>query len=76
MGPEGLEIASWPEGFPTGRYTIAVFNLVDPNPPVPPTGDPINFRVDTFLRGKKLGQTATGSVRTLETSPPIFVTVP
>jgi hypothetical protein len=79
VGPEGLEIASWPEGYPAGAYGLVVFNLVDPapdQPPPTPTGKPINYRLDTFLRGQKFGQTSTGTLRTLEVSERVIVNVP
>jgi hypothetical protein len=76
VGPEGLEIASWPSDYPVGNYRVAVFNLVDAVTPPPTVKDPINFRVDTFLAGQKLGPTATGTVGTLQVSPPISVNVP
>jgi hypothetical protein len=82
VGPEGLEIASWPQTYPVGTYKVAVFDLVDrvadPSQPPPPElgKDPVTFNVSVFLNGQKLSQSKDLSIGLLETSDPILVRVP
>jgi hypothetical protein len=82
VGPEGLEIASWPQTYPVGTYKVAVFDLVDrvadPSQPPPPElgKDPVTFNVSVFLNGQKLTQSNDMSIGLLETSDPILVRVP
>jgi hypothetical protein len=82
VGPEGLEIASWPQSYPVGTYKVAVFDLVDrvadPAQPTPPEvgKDPVTFNVSVFLNGQKLTQSRDVSIGLLETSDPILVRVP
>jgi hypothetical protein len=82
VGPEGLEIASWPQTYPVGTYRVAVFDLVDrvaaPGEPTPPEvgRDPVTFNVAVFLNGEKLTQSRDISIGLLQTSDPILVRVP
>jgi hypothetical protein len=82
VGPEGLEIASWPQTYPVGTYKVAVFDLVDrvadPTQPTPPEvgKDPVTFNVSVFLNGQKLTQSKDISIGLLQTSDPIVVRVP
>jgi hypothetical protein len=82
VGPEGLEIASWPQTYPVGTYRVAVFDLVDrvadPSQPAPPEvgKDPVTFNVAVFLNGQKLSQSKDISIGLLQTSDPIVVRVP
>jgi hypothetical protein len=82
VGPEGLEIASWPQTYPVGTYKVAVFDLVDrvadPTQPTPPElgKDPVTFNVSVFLNGQKLTQSKDFSIGLLQTSDPILVRVP
>jgi hypothetical protein len=76
VGPDGLELASWPANYPVGTYKIVVFNFLDANPPPAKTTNPVNFTIDVFLNGTKLTQTFSGSVGFLQTSPALQVAVP
>jgi hypothetical protein len=76
VGPEGLEIASWPQTYPVGTYKVAVFDLVDATTPPAEVKDPVNFNVSVFLNGQKLTQSKDMSIGLLQTSDPILVRVP
>jgi hypothetical protein len=82
VGPEGLEIASWPRTYPVGTYRVAVFDLVDfsPDPakPTPPElgRDPVTFKVSVFLDGQKILESRPISIGLLQVSDPILVRVP
>jgi len=64
IGPQGLEIASWPKNFPGGTYQIFVYNLLDPRAGLEPSNqgaDPVAYNIDVYLNKTKIGHT-TGSV--------------
>lgn len=76
VGPEGLEIASWPAGYPVGDYRVAAFNLVDAVDPPPEVVDPIDFTIAVFLSGQKLVESREMTIGTLQVSDPVLVRVP
>jgi hypothetical protein len=51
----GVEVASWPANYPVGKYTVAVYNLVDalPGTEIKPI-NPAAYRVMVFIDGKLL----------------------
>ena len=76
VGPEGLEIASWPSTYPVGDYRVAVFNLVDAVTPPTTVTDPVDFTVSVFLANQKLAESNQMTLGTLQVSDPILVRVP
>jgi hypothetical protein len=76
VGPEGLEIASWPATYPVGDYRVAVFNLVDAVEPPTTVTDPVDFTVSVFLANQKLAESNRMTLGTLQVSDPVLVRVP
>jgi hypothetical protein len=76
VGPEGLEIASWPQTYPVGDYRVAVFNLVDAVDPPATVTDPVDFTVSVFLADQKLSESRKITIGTLQVSDPLLVRVP
>ena len=69
VGPEGLELAFWPKtNYPTGTYTIGVYNLVDAtNPPTTTTGQPVQYTVTAYQNGIAQSK-QTGSISQFQTN--------
>ena len=75
IGPDGLEIAYWPKGFPTGGYRAFVYDLVDAKTPPATRMDPVSYSVDVYLNGT-LTYANTGTIGLLQESGGILETIP
>jgi hypothetical protein len=75
VGPDGLELASWPKNYPVGTYGVVVFNFLDAFPPPKQTTDPVAYTITVKLNNQTIA-TYAGSVGFLQTSPLITVPVP
>ncbi len=50
IGPEGLEIATWPASYTPGSWGINVYNLLKASPPPTALVDPVtSYRLDVFV---------------------------
>jgi hypothetical protein len=76
VGPDGLELASWPKNYPVGTYKVVVFDLLDAKPPPTQTINPVTYTIDVFLNGRKLINTYTNTIGFLQTSTALAVPVP
>jgi hypothetical protein len=75
VGPDGLEIAYWPKGFPTGGYRAFVFDLVDAKTPPTTQIDPVTYSIDVYLNGT-LTYSNTDTIGLLQQSGGILETIP
>ncbi len=75
VGPDGLELAFWPKAYPTGNYSVRVYDLVDAVQPPPRTTNPVSYTVDVYRAGVHLG-TYSSTIGLLQTTPTIVFPVP
>jgi hypothetical protein len=76
VGPQGLEIAYWPKGFPTGNYRAFVYDLVDANPPPTTVTNPVTYSLEVFINGTLTYSNANLTIGLLQTSGGIQFAIP
>jgi len=76
VGPDGLEIAYWPKGFPIGNYRAFVFDLVDAKPPPTTVTNPVTYSIDVYLNGQHIYSNTGLTIGFLQTSGGIQFAIP
>ncbi len=75
VGPDGLELAFWPKGYPVGTYRVVIDDLVDAKPQPKTVVNPVSFTLQAYLNGT-LYSSASGTIGYLQVSPVFTFPIP
>jgi len=65
-------LAFWPKNYPTGIYSVVVYDLVDSKNPPAKTVDPVSYTINVYQKNVGYFQQVTGTIGLLQTSRPYY----